>query len=223
MDEGRPVISAFHTVPDFAKGRVRDLRLRWAFEELGVAYDTHLLDAMSPRGPDYVRWQPFDQVPALRDGEIEMFESGAILLYLADKHDGLLPRNEPARWTATSWLLAAFSSVEPFLAMVMGFAVFYRDKPWSAEAVELVKPLARQRLKRVAQALGEKEWLAGEFSIADIAMVTALNSDAAELVPEQPALAAYRDRGMARPAYQRALAAQFADFRDQPALEEAGA
>ena len=93
----RPVVSAFGRVPDFAKGRVRDLRVRWAYEEIGVAYDTHLLDAMEPRGEDYVCWQPFDQVPALRDDGVEMFETGAILLHIAEKHGSLLPAQEPAR------------------------------------------------------------------------------------------------------------------------------
>lgn len=223
MNESRPVISAFDNVPDFAKGRVRDLRVRWAFEELGVAYDTHLLDAMIPRGEDYVRWQPFDQVPALRDGGIEMFESGAILLYIAEKHARLLPRDEQARWKAVSWLFAALNSVEPPLMMLMVLALFHGGEPWSPQAQERVKPFARQRLKRLADALGDSDWLAGEFSIADIAMATTFIADSAALVEEQPALVAYRKRAMARPAYERALQAQLDDFREDRPLETEGA
>jgi glutathione S-transferase len=216
----RPVVSAFVRVPDFAKGRVRDLRVRWAYEEIGADYDTHLLDAMQPRGADYVAWQPFDQVPALRDGGIEMFESGAILLHIAEKHEALLPRDEQARCSAVSWLFAALNSVEPALMMEVMFALFHADKPWSGEALETVKPFARQRLKRVADALGNREWLAGEFSIADIAMSTVINIDMAGLVEEQPALAAYRERAFARPAYKRALQAQLSDFQASPAPDE---
>jgi len=223
MTKSTPVISAFHTVPDFAKGRVRDLRVRWAYEEIGAPYDTCLLNAMQPRGEDYVCWQPFDQVPALREGELEMFESGAILLHIAEKHGGLLPREEQARCQAISWLFAALNSVEPALMTMVMFALFHRDKPWAVEAVETVKPFARQRLQRLADALGDREWLAGEFSIADIAMVTVINTDMAGLVEEQPTLAAYRERAFARPAYKRALAAQLADFRDTAALEGVGA
>jgi glutathione S-transferase len=216
----RPVVSAFGRVPDFAKGRVRDLRVRWAYEEIGLSYNTHLLDAMQPRGADYVAWQPFDQVPALRDGWIEMFESGAILLHIAEKHEALLPRDEQARCSAVSWLFAALNSVEPALMMVVTFALFHADKPWSAEAVETLKPFARQRLKRLADALDDREWLAGEFSIADIAMATVINIDMAGLVKEQPALAAYRERAFARPPYKRALQAQLADFQDIPASDK---
>jgi len=220
MTNSTPVISAFHTVPDFAKGRVRDLRIRWAYEELGIPYDTHLLDAMHPRGQDYVAWQPFDQVPALREGEIEMFESGAILLHIAEKHGGLLPREEQARCKAVSWLFAALNSVEPALMMVVMFALFHSDRPWSGDAVETIKPFARQRLKRLADALGNREWLAGEFSIADIAMVSVLNTDMVGLVDEQPTLSAYRERAFARPAYSRALESQLADFRQTVPLDD---
>jgi len=212
MTQGRPIISAFHTVPDFAKGHVRDLRLRWAFEEVGVPYDTYLLNAMQPRGADYVGWQPFDQVPALREGAVEMFESGAILLRIAQEHGALLPDGEQDRWRAISWLFAALNSVEPAIMMLVTHALFHQDKPWSGEAVEAVKPFVRERLKRLSEALLEREWLAGEFSIADIAMATVLASAMDGVVEEQPAVAGYRDRALSRPAYRRALDAQFADF-----------
>jgi len=211
-----PLVSAFNWVPDFAKGRVRDLRVRWAYEEIGRPYETLLLNAGEPRGEEYVRWQPFDQVPALRDGDIEMFESGAILLRIGEQDEQLLPVEEQARWTAISWLVAALNSVEPAVAQVSFLTFFHADKPWAADAAEGMKPFARRRLQRLADALGGKDWIAGEFSIADIAMVTSFLTDGSELVEEQPSLVAYRDRAHARPAYKRALQAQLDDFHAEP-------
>jgi len=208
----KPVISAFCRAPDFAKGRVRDLRIRWAFEELGLHYDTHLLDAMSPRDEDYLRWQPFGQVPALRDGEVAMFESGAILLYLAQRHGALLPEEPQARWQAVSWLFAALNSMEPPLMMLPLLTLVHGDEPWSAEAQAAIRPFVAQRFQRLGDALGEREWLAGTFSIADIAMASLFLIGIADLAAGQPRLAAYRDRAFARPAHQRARAAQLADF-----------
>jgi glutathione S-transferase len=212
-----PVVTAFDWVPEFAKGLVRDLRVRWAFEEIGAPYSVEKFGAANPRPEDYVRWQPFEQVPAFRDGGVEIFESGAILLYLAEKHDALLPKDERARWQAISWLFAGLNSVEPSCMRYFAYAVFNADKDWSAGATEALLPLLRQKLKRVTDALGDGEWLAGEFSIADIMMVTVLNSlKGTEFVAEYPALAAYHKRATARPAYQRALAAQMADFDGAP-------
>lgn len=212
MTSSLPLVSAFGKVPEFAKGRVRDLRIRWALEEMGEKYETHLLNAYEPRGQDYVDWQPFDQVPALRDGNVEMFESGAILMYLAQKHGKLLPQDERAHWQAVSWLFAALNSVEPALNQITTAAVFHGEADWSDGAVDAMKPFAQQRLKRVADALGEKDWLAGEFSIADIAMSTLFLNDALELANEQPVLKAYRARAFERPAFQRARQAQMDDF-----------
>ena len=211
-----PVVSAFGWVPDFARGRVRDLRVRWALEEVGQRYYTVLLDASRPRGEDYLAWQPFDQVPAYRDGEVEMFESGAILLRIAEDYRALLPPEPQARWQAISWLFAALNSVEPSLMQLTTVSLFHRDKPWSADAAAALRPFAQQRLKRLCDALGDKDWLAGDFSIADIALIIALKSADDELIAEQPRLAAYRARAQARPAYIRALDAQLADFSDTP-------
>jgi glutathione S-transferase len=212
-----PVVTAFSWVPDFARGLVRDLRIRWALEELGEAYDIEKFGAAGPRPEGYVNWQPFEQVPAFRDGDLELFETGAILLYLTEKQGALLPTDEQARWRAIAWLFAALNSVEPVLMRLASYRLFLADKEWAPAATEATMPLARQKLKRVAQALGDQEWLAGEFSIADIMMSTVLdNAVGAGLVAEQPTLAAYHDRARARPAYQRALAAQLADFEDQP-------
>lgn len=212
-----PVVTAFNWVPDFARGLVRDLRVRWAFEEIGRPYRTELFGAANPRPDSYLDWQPFDQVPAFADADLKFFETGAILLYLGEQDERLLPPEGQARWTAISWLFAALNSVEPVLMRLAAYQLFHADKDWAAAAAEATMPLARRKMLRVADALGDKDWLAGEFSIADIMMSTVLdNGVRAGLIAELPALAAYHDRARARPAFQRALAAQLADFEDQP-------
>jgi glutathione S-transferase len=217
-----PVVTAFDWVPDFAKGLVRDLRVRWAFEELGEPYAVEKFGAANPRPENYVNWQPFEQVPAFRDGDVEIFETGAILLYIAEKHGALLPRDEGKRWQAIAWLFAGLNSVEPSCGRYFAYSVFNADKDWAQGAKEAVVPLVRQKLKRVSDALGNKDWLAGEFSIADIMMVTVLNGlKGTDFVAEYPNLAAYHARGTGRPAYKRALEAQLADF-DGPAPEGRG-
>ena len=213
----RPVVTAFNWVPEFARGLVRDLRVRWALEEIGAPYDTELLNARNPRPDDYLSWQPFDQVPAFADGDLKLFETGAILLYLGERDERLLPSEPQARWTAIAWLFSALNSVEPVVGRIVSYDVFHKDKPWAPEAREASLGLCKQKLKRVTDALAGKDWLAGQFSIADIAMVTVLNNlRHTDLVAEYPALAAYTARGEARPAYKRALEAQLADFEDEP-------
>jgi len=213
----RPVVTAFNWVPEFARGLVRDLRVRWALEEIGAPYDTELLNARNPRPADYLSWQPFDQVPAFADGDLKLFETGAILLYLGERDERLLPNEPQARWTAIAWLFSALNSVEPVVGRIVSYDVFHKDKSWAPEAREASLGLCKQKLKRVTDALAGKDWLAGSFSIADIAMVTVLNNlRHTELVAEYPALAAYKARGEARPAYKRALEAQLADFENEP-------
>ena len=214
----RPVVTAFEWVPPFARGLVRDLRVRWALEEIGRPYDIELLNARAPRPDEYLARQPFDQVPAFRDGDLDIFETGAILLYLGEQDELLLPSAPKARWEAISWLFSALNSVEPVIVRIVSYDIFHKDKPWSPDAREASVGLCRQKLKRVNDALADKEWLAGQFSIADIAMVTVLNNlRHTDLVAEYPALAEYHSRGTARPAYQRALEAQMADFVEEPA------
>jgi glutathione S-transferase len=209
----RPVVTAFDWVPDFARGLVRDLRVRWALEEIGAPYDAELLNARSPRPDEYLTRQPFDQVPAFTDGDLQIFETGAILLYLGEQDEQLLPAEGQARWTAISWLIAALNSVEPFVTRISGYDLFHQDKEWMPAAREAALPLTQQKLKRVTDALAGKEWLAGQFSIADIAMATVLNNlRHTDLVAEYPALAAYLKRAQERPAHKRALEAQLADF-----------
>jgi len=218
MTDARPVVTAFEWVPEFARGLVRDLRVRWALEEIGAPYDTELLNARAPRPDDYLARQPFDQVPAFADGDLRIFETGAILLYLGEEDERILPADGQARWTAISWLFSALNSVEPFIMRITHYDLFHKDKPWMPEAREASLALCRKKLERVANAVEGAEWLAGEFSVADIAMVTVLtNLRHTDLVAEFPSLAAYHARGTARPAYKRALDAQYADFTPEPA------
>lgn len=218
----RPVLTAFNWVPEFARGLVRDLRVRWALEEIGAPYQTELLNARSPRPDEYLAWQPFDQVPAFADGDLKLFETGAILLYLGERDERLLPADGQARWTAISWLFSALSSVEPYVQRITSYDLFHKDKDWMPAAREASLGICKQKLKRVNDALGDNDWLASRFSVADIAMVTVLNNlRHTDLVAEYPALAAYKRRGEERPAYQRALEAQFADFEDEPVAQGA--
>ncbi len=218
----RPLVTAFEWVPEFARGLVRDLRVRWALEEIGRAYDSELLNARAPRPEEYLARQPFDQVPAFRDGDLNLFETGAILLYLGEQDERLLPAAGQAKWDAIAWVFAALNSVEPVIVRIISYDIFHKDKPWAPDAREASTGLCKQKLKRVDDALAGKDWLAGPFSIADIAMVTVLNGlRHTDFVAEYPALAAYHQRATARPAYKRALAAQYADFVEEPAPQAA--
>lgn len=219
LDPSAPTeITGFDKVPDFARGRVRDLRVRWALQEIGRPYRARLFDAFQPRPEDYHAWQPFGQVPAFDDGRVRLFESGAILLYLGEQDERLLPRDPQERWTATAWAIAALNSIEPIAMTLVFVEVFNAGKPWSKEARADVLPLLQQRLQRLSDALGEKEWLAGRFSVADILMVTVLRNlpPGSEVLAKLPSLLAYRERGEARPAFGRALAEQCAGFKSEP-------
>lgn len=207
------VVTAFDNVPAFARGMVRDIRVRWALEEIGGDYRPQFLDAFAARPEEYRQWQPFGQVPAFADGDMRLFESGAILLYLGEQDERLLPRDPAGRWNATSWLIAALNSVEPSLMQIVNLDVFQAGKPWTEEARPSAVELARSRLRSTENALGEKDWLAGSFSVADIMMVTVLrNIDHTDILAEFPALSAYKARGEDRPAFRRALADQMAGF-----------
>lgn len=216
-EQSTTVVSAFDNVPRFAQGRVRDLRVRWALEEIGRAYRPDFVDAMKPKPDGYRDWQPYGQVPAFDDGKQRLFESGAILLYLGEQDERLLPRDPSARWAATSWLIAALNSVEPMLMQIVNLDVFQARQPWACDARPSAVELAKARLQSTEAALGDREWFAGPFSVADIMMATVLrNIDHTDLLADYPALAAFKARAEARPAFQRALADQLAGYR-QPA------
>ena len=204
-------ITAFKWVPAFAEGLVRDLRPRWALEEIGLDYRVRLLDQKRP--PEYLLEQPFDQVPIYRDGEVHIFESGAIVQYIGEKDERLLPRDTQGRFRAIQWTYAALNSVEPAILNVFAVTVFYANEEWARLRRPGAEDFARTKLKRVADCLGDKDWLEGRFTIGDLMMVSVLrNLRHTELVAEQPNLAAYVARGEARPAFQRALADQIAVF-----------
>lgn len=219
VDPNAPVrISAFRWVPDFARGQVRDLRVRWALEEAGIPYSVRKLDAMAERPADYLAEQPFGQVPSYRDEHVSLFESGAIVLYVGASCEPLLPADREGQARAVAWAFAALNSVEPPIMQLAGIDLFWRSEPWAEAARPTVVALIEKRLDRLAQALGEKEWLEGRFTAGDLLMVSVLRMlDYTPLVDDRPALAAYRQRGIQRPAFQRALAAQLADFEPAPA------
>jgi glutathione S-transferase len=206
-------ISAFRWVPDFAQGLVRDLRVRWALEEAGLDYRVRLLDQQRP--PEYVKEQPFDQVPCFSDGEVRIFESGAIVQYIGEKSEALLPRDVQERYRAIQWTYAALNSVEPAILNVFAVTVFYADQEWAKLRRSGAEDFARLKLKRVSDWLGEKQWLEDDrFTIGDLIMVTVLrNLKHTGMVGEFPNLAAYQKRGESRPAFQQALSDQLETFR----------
>jgi glutathione S-transferase len=206
-------VSAFNGAPDFARGLVRDIRIRWACEEIDRPYNARLIDGAAPRPPAYFKFQPFGQVPAFWDGETQMFESGAIVLHLAEGDERLLPRDPVRRARATSWLFAALNTVEPPLTFLAVTDFFAAGEEWAKLGHPFLEGFARTRLQSLAASLGDKEWLEDQFTAADLMMISVLRSVRhTRLVEEHPNLAAYRARGEARPAFVRALDAQIADY-----------
>lgn len=214
---------AFAWVPAFARGQVRDLRVRWALEELELPYESRLVGAAPGAVPPdaYRAVQPFGQVPALEDDEVALFESGAIVLYLAERHPPRLwPSDPAARARVLQWSFAALNTIEPPLQTLAGMDVFPEEQRFAKERRPAALAFARRRLGELARCLDGRDFLVGAFSAADVLMASVLRIVAhTELLSEQPALAAYRDRCESRPAFQRALAAQLADFdrAEQPA------
>jgi glutathione S-transferase len=211
-------ISAFKWVPDFARGQVRDLRVRWALEEAGLPYETRLLEQGEQNAPEYRALQPFGQVPIFEEDGSVLFESGAIVLHIAERCEALLPKDPGARARATQWLLAALNSVEPWILNVALIDLFYANEEWAKlrrpGAVELVE----KRLSALSDHLGDKPFLDGDrFTAGDLMMTTVLRiPEHTDIVTRHARLAAYIDRCTARPAYKRALDAQLGDFRDTP-------
>jgi glutathione S-transferase len=211
-------ITAFNWVPDFARGYVRDLRVRWALEEAGVPYCVRKLQAMGERPADYFAEQPWGQVPSYRDEEVQLFESGAIVLHVGRKFGILLPADEPGRARATAWTIAALNSVEPFAAQLPIIEIFHQGEAWTVERRPQVMEMIGSRLDRLADWLGDKEWLEDAFSAGDLLMVDVLRIvEKTDLLHQRPNLLSYMERGKARPAFQRAMAAQLADFEAAPA------
>jgi len=207
-------ISAFKWVPDFAQGQVRDLRVRWALEEAGLPYRTRLLEQGDQDKPEYRALQPFGQVPILQEGDFVLFESGAIVQYIGERSDALLPKDARARARAIQWLISALNSIEPFVMNVALIDLFYADEQWAKlrrpGAVEFVL----RRLSALSKSLGDKPFLDGErFTAGDLVMATVLRIlNRTDIVSRDERLAAYIERCTARPAFKRALEAQLGDF-----------
>jgi len=217
-------ITAFQWVPDFAQGLVRDLRARWALEEAGLDYRVRLVGQERP--PEYLLEQPFDQVPCFSDGAVKIFETGAIVQYIGEKSETLLPRDPQGRFRAIQWTYAALNSVEPAILNLLSVDFFYAGEEWAKLRRPGAEEFARLKLKRVSEWLGDKQWLEGDrFTIGDLLMVTVLRFlRHTKLVAEFPNLDAFLKRGEARPAFQRALADQLAVYAaNQPQLEPEGA
>ena len=220
VDQSSPIeVTALAWVPAFARGFVRDLRVRWALEEIGLPYRVRLISGAgeAPLGPpqpeNYLAEQPFGQVPVYKEDGLCLFESGAIVLHIGAKDERLLPRDEPGRSRAIAWMIAALNSVEPHTFMLTVLTLFFGEAPWSSKARAAVRPQVEQRLARLAASLGDKEWLDGRFTIGDLMMIDALRAvPDPTLVAAHANLAGYVKRGTARLAFRRAVAAQLANF-----------
>ena len=208
-------ISAFNWVPDFARGQVRDLRARWALEEAGLPYRTRLLEQGDQDKQDYRALQPFGQVPAFEEDGLVLFESGAIVLYIGERSETLLPKDAGARARATQWLVAALNSVEPFLMNVALIDLFYVNEEWAKLRRPGAVAFAQKRLSALSKSLGERPYLDGDrFTAGDLMMTTVLRIlKHTDIVTSDKRLASYVERCTARPAFKRAFDAQIGDFR----------
>ncbi|MET4151986.1 glutathione S-transferase [Bradyrhizobium sp. RT9b] len=208
-----PTITAFENSPDRGKGQARDMRVRWALEEVGLPYDVRLVSFAAMKDPTHLARHPFGQIPTYEDGDLVLFESGAIVLHIAERHDGLLPKDANARSRAIAWIFAALNTLEPPIVEFGMTMLFERDKGWYEERLPVLKDRVRVRLGELSRRLGEAEWLDGAFSAGDLMMVTVLRRlNASRLLEEYPDLSAYVARGEARPAFRRAFDAQLVVF-----------
>lgn len=208
-----PTITAFERSPDRGRGLARDMRLRWALEEVGQPYAVRLLSFEALRQPAHLALQPFGQIPTYQEGDLALFESGAIVLHIAERHAGLLPEDANARARAVAWIFAALNTVEPPIFDHSLARILERDEPWFEQRLQALETGIRKRLGDLSRHLGASDWLDGAFSAGDLVMVTVLRrAQGSGLLDEYPNLAAYVARAEARPAYQRAFAAQLAVF-----------
>lgn len=210
-----PQVSAFRWVPPFAQGYVRDLRVRWALEEAALPYEATLVDGKMTNSEAYRRWQPFGQVPAYKDDGVELFESGAIVLRIASKSEALSPKDEGGRARVTAWVIAALNSVEPQAQNVIHFGEPPAGESWARGRRSRLEALLDKRLAALSLWLGDKDYLEGRFTAADLIMTTVLRELVdSGILARYPSLDAYRRRGEARPAFGRALEAQMKVFRE---------
>ncbi|MFL6846438.1 MAG: glutathione S-transferase family protein [Allosphingosinicella sp.] len=208
-----PIITAFERSPDRGRGLARDMPVRWALEEVGQAYDVRLVSFEAMKAPAHLAIHPFGKIPTYEEGELALFESGAIVFHIAERHPGLLPDDSDARARAIMWMFAAASTMEPPIVEREAAILFERDKSWFEARSPLLDDRVRARLGELSRRLGEREWLDGAFSAGDLLMVSVLRRPAAApLLEDYPNLAAYVARGEARPAFRRAFDAQLAVF-----------
>jgi len=206
-------ISAFEWVPDFAQGQVRDLRVRWALEEAGLPYGTRLLAQGDQNKAEYRALQPFGQVPIFDEDGFVLFETGAIVRYIAERSETLLPKDAHAAARATQWMFAALNSIEPFIMQVATIDVFHKDKEWAQQRRPSAVEFAEWRLKCLADNLDDKPYLDGDrFTAGDLMMASVLRI-MPELTNKEPRLTAYVERCTARSAFKRAYDAQMGDFK----------
>ena len=207
-----PTITAFASSPDRGQGLARDMRVRWALEEVGQPYDVRLVSFDEMKQPAHLARHPFGQIPTYEDGDVTLFESGAIVLHIAERHAGLLPDDASARARAIGWMFAALSTVEPPIVERSMATLVERDKPWYAQRLPMLDDRVRDRLGELSRRLGDADWLDGAFSAGDLMMVHVLQRVKGSGLLD-PNLMAYLARGEARPAYRRAFAAQLAVFK----------
>jgi glutathione S-transferase len=208
-----PTITAFESSPDRGQGLARDMRVRWALEEVGQPYEVRLVSFAEMKEPAHRALNPFGQIPTYEEGDLVLFESGAIVFHIAEHYQGLLPDDANARARAVTWMFAAVSTVEPPILELQTAVLLEHDKTWSEQRLPLVKDRIRDPLDQLSAHLGDADWLDGAFSAGDLMMVHVLRRlGRSGLLSEYPNLSAYVARGEARPAYQRAFAAQLAIF-----------
>lgn len=208
-----PTITAFEQSPDRGRGLARDMRVRWALEEVNQPYEVRLLSFEAMKEPAHLALHPFGQIPTYEEGDLALFESGAIVFHIAERHRGLLPEGASARARAITWMFAAINTVEPPILDLQTARFLEADKPWYAQRLPLVMERIRKPLHELSDRLGDAEWLDGPFSAGDLMMVAVLlRLKPSGILAEFPKLSAYVARAEARPAYQRAFAAQLAVF-----------
>lgn len=208
-----PTITAFEKSPDRGRGLARDMRVRWAFEEVGQPYDVRLVSFKAMKEGPHLTVSPFGQIPTYEEGDLALFESGSIVFHIAERHTGLLPDDANARARAITWIFAALDTVEPPIFDRSLVMILERDQPWYEHRLRTLDDSIRRRLGGLSARLGDSEWLDGAFSAGDLLMVTVLRrAHGSGLLEEYPNLSAYVARGEARPAFKRAFAAQLAVF-----------
>jgi glutathione S-transferase len=212
-----PTITAFERSPDGGKGLARDMRVRWALEEVGQPYEVRLVSFHAMKEPAHLDLHPFGQIPTFEEGDLALFETGSIIFHIAEHHAGLLPRDAHARAQATTWMFAALNTVEPPILELVTAKFAEGDTPWTKDRLPLIVDRIRHRLDQLSARLGDAEWLDGKFSAGDLMMVSVLlRMRPSGILDEFPKLASYVSRGEARPAYQRAFADQLAVFTNKP-------